>query len=290
MSYSLKIKSIRKYNNNGYNAIKYGTLRNQQYDYQQYGFNSDQQNDINIAHQYGYTNAKPEMDAIPMPRCQNAPVGGFYVEFDCLVEAATNDVTRGFITNYTCNNGDTTFQFLCEIGTTLFTGPTCIYPGGSSGETSYYGNGFLIYEGDPGKDYDVTVQVMHSYLANSYDSSGNNPDISQYTNLISFDCQNSKVYTYTPGLSIYVDGDKKAELDPQKGYGGSQDVIHDTGDTNPSHCSCSSHSCPYPPIKLTHTVTLGKKKGKANDQVHCKLINNNKKGLRCVGNIYITPK
>ena len=216
------------------------------------------------------------------------------MEFDCLVDAAGKNPTRGFITNYTCSNGDKTFNFLCDVpnstgsGDTVFTSPSCVFPT-AGGETGYYGPGILVYFGNTNTSYGITVKVEHSYSATKYDSSGNNPDISDYTNLISFDCGNP-TYIYTPGLAIYVGGNQQDKLDPKKAYGGSQDVIHDPDDTNPNHYTCTSHPYPYPPISLSHTVKLGTHSGKNHDELHCKLINGNNIGLRCVGNITIVKQ
>jgi hypothetical protein len=306
MPYNLKIKSIQKVNK--YNIDSKATT--DQYEltqaeidqykqngltqadvdrYQQMGYSETDA--IVQANQYGYTYQKPTQDGIPIPKCNGPPVA-FYAEFDCLVEAATSTGnTRGPVTNYTCSDGGTTFQFLCEVpnstdtGSTVFTSPTCIFDT-ASGNQSFYGSGLLIYGGNTNTSYKISVTILHSYLPNP-SFTGNDNNIGDYTSLISYDCSNPNVYTYTPGLAIYVDGNQIAKLEPQQAYGGKKDYIHDTSDNTASHYTCTDHSYPYPGITLAHTTKLGTHKGNKHNEIHFTIINSNNKELRCIGNVLI---
>lgn len=217
----------------------------------------------------------------PMPPCLINPAG-FYTEYDCLIGKAGSEPERGFVTNFTCSNGVDTFEYMCDFEGTEVTLPSCYLKNGATG---YFGNGLLLYAGSETKEYKITVNIMHTYLSSKVDST----ILAEYNQLVNYDCSNPDVYTYTPGLSIYIGENEVAHLKPKEAYGGSNDKIHDTINISVD-CSCAAMDCPYPPISLTHDATLAKKGGDKNTQIHCKIVNPNNKTIRCVGSINIVPK
>jgi hypothetical protein len=302
MSYTFKIRglhSVQKYNigtratNDELN--QYGLTQNgiTRADYQKYQQSSEAQAKYQNYRQNSLVN-KPEQDAIPMPICANAPAGGFYVEFDFLVPPQDTNAT---INRFMCDNGDTTFSFLCAVNTTnpptTFAAPTCTYPSDGGTSEQYLYSGLLLYNGTKKSNYNITVNIMHTYLSTNYtydskNNTYNNTDIYTYTNgPVNYDCDDPNVYTYTPGLSIYVDGNRQAKLDPQSAYGQNPEYIHDTGDTSANLSCIKNAHAPYGPITLSHISTLGTKGGSSHNEIHCKILNGNNKGLRCLGNITI---
>ncbi len=197
-----------------------------------------------------------QMDISPIPQCSYDPKAGFYVEYDFIAEQynTTN------ITQYTCGNGDNSFFYICEVNGTPIVEPTCL----TSSGTGLYGLGYLEYEGSPGITYNITVNVLNIYVSTSYDATSHDHNINNYT----IQAVGSNTVGI-PGIQIYIDSNRNGEVKPGQGYGGKNSDFNDS------------------PYFLSEVWKLGKSSGTTNDNIHCKIINDNSIDIRVQGSIYI---
>jgi len=198
------------------------------------------------------------LDISPIPQCYNPPASGFYTEYDFIMDSAVGNTAKtSNITNYTCTNGDKTFEFVCDVNGVKSAQNSCLDAGGNT----FYGLGYLQYAGPNGQKYNIQVTITNLYTATSY-INGTNSTLTDYT----------VPYTgSTPGIEIFVDGDRNGSLQPGHAYGGKKDNF----DGNR--------------IVYSQTYKLGTSSGTSNDQLHFKILNPLSEQVRAIGNIYITP-